>query len=69
MKMVTNPHTEQELAQLAERFDHWRQHRTTPAEPIPQALWEVVSQILRGGMISLVGVVIRRLTYRTVRMV
>jgi hypothetical protein len=40
MKMVTNPHAEQELAQLAERFDHWRQHRITPAEPIPQALWD-----------------------------
>jgi hypothetical protein len=35
MKMATNPHVEQELAQLGERFDHWRQHRTTPAEPIP----------------------------------
>ena len=40
MKIVTNPHAEQELAQLAERFNHWRQHRTTPAEPIPQALWD-----------------------------
>jgi hypothetical protein len=40
MKIVTNPHAEQELAQLAERFNHWRQHRTSPAEPIPQALWD-----------------------------
>jgi hypothetical protein len=40
MKIVTNPHAEQELAQLAERFAHWRQHRTTPAEPIPQPLWD-----------------------------
>jgi hypothetical protein len=40
MKIVTNAHTEQELAQLAECFDHWRQHRTTPAEPIPQPLWD-----------------------------
>ena len=40
MKIVTNPHTEQELAQLAERFDHWRKHRTAPAEPIPQQLWD-----------------------------
>jgi hypothetical protein len=40
MKIVTNPHAEQELARLAERFNHWRQHRTTPAEPIPQALWD-----------------------------
>ena len=40
MKIVTNPHAEQELAQLAERFDHWRQHRTTSAAPIPQPLWD-----------------------------
>jgi hypothetical protein len=40
MKIVTNPHAEQELAQLAERFNHWGQRRTTPAEPIPQALWD-----------------------------
>lgn len=40
MKIVTNPHAEQELARLAERLNHWRQRRTTPAEPIPQALWD-----------------------------
>jgi hypothetical protein len=40
MQIVTHPHAEQELTQLAARFNHWRQHRTTPAEPIPQALWD-----------------------------
>jgi hypothetical protein len=40
MKLVTHLHAEQELAQLDARFTHWRQHRTTPAEPIPQALWD-----------------------------
>src|SRR5262244_2252546 len=40
MKIVTNPHAEQELAQLAERFNHWRQHRPTSAAPIPQPLWD-----------------------------
>lgn len=29
-----------ELEQLAERFAHWRQHRTTPKERIPVSLWE-----------------------------
>ena len=31
---------EHQLTQVADRFDHWRQTRTTPAEPIPQYLWE-----------------------------
>jgi hypothetical protein len=40
MKLVTHLQAEQELVQLAARFTRWRQHRTTPAEPIPQALWD-----------------------------
>jgi hypothetical protein len=31
---------EHQLTQVAHRFDHWRQTRTTPAEPIPPYLWE-----------------------------
>ena len=31
---------EHQLTQVADRFDHWRQTRTTPAEPIPHYLWE-----------------------------
>jgi hypothetical protein len=31
---------EHQLTQVADRFDHWRQTRTTPAEPIPPYLWE-----------------------------
>ena len=33
-------HAEQQLAQLAHRFDHWRQTRTTRFERIPPPRWE-----------------------------
>jgi len=36
----TPAHAEHQLTHVADRFDHWRQTRTTPAEPIPQYLWE-----------------------------
>jgi hypothetical protein len=31
---------EHQLTAVADRFDEWRQMRTTRAEPIPQHLWE-----------------------------
>ena len=40
MKTLIPTQAEHQLAQVADRFDHWRQTRTTPAEPIPPALWE-----------------------------
>lgn len=40
MKSIAHAHAEQELAQLAARFDHWRDHRATRRERIPQSLWE-----------------------------
>ena len=40
MKTPTPAQAEYHLTQVADRFDHWRQTRTTPAEPIPPALWE-----------------------------
>jgi hypothetical protein len=40
MNTLTNSHAEHELTQLATRFEHWRQHRTSLADPIPQPLWE-----------------------------
>ena len=42
MKTATliSAQAEHQLTQVAHRFDHWRQTRTTPAEPIPQYLWE-----------------------------
>src|SRR6266852_1559438 len=36
----TPAQAEHQLTQVADRFDHWRQTRTTPAEPIPHSLWE-----------------------------
>ena len=33
-------HAEHELANLAQRFAHWRAHRISPAEPIPEPLWD-----------------------------
>lgn len=40
MKTMAPAHAEQQLTHVADRFDHWRQTRTTRAEPIPQRLWE-----------------------------
>ena len=40
MKRIAHAHAEQELAQLVARFDHWRDHRATRRERIPQSLWE-----------------------------
>jgi hypothetical protein len=36
----TPAQAEHQLTSVANRFDHWRQTRITPAEPIPQYLWE-----------------------------
>jgi hypothetical protein len=40
MKTLTHAHAEHQLAQLAQRFDHWRQRRTTPRSRIPRPLWD-----------------------------
>ena len=40
MKTILPAHAEQQLTAVADRFDEWRQMRTTRAEPIPQHLWE-----------------------------
>jgi len=40
MKTMTPAQAEPQLTQVADRFDHWRQTRTTPAEPLPHSLWE-----------------------------
>ena len=44
MKTMTQPkgmaHAEQELTQLAARFQDWRHRRHTPSDPIPPWLWE-----------------------------
>ena len=33
-------HAEHELADLAQRFAHWREHRISTADPIPEPLWD-----------------------------
>ena len=40
MKTMTPAHVEHQLTAVADRFDAWRQTRTTRVEPIPQYLWE-----------------------------
>jgi hypothetical protein len=40
MKTMTPAQAEHQLTYVADRFDHWRETRTTPAEPIPHDLWE-----------------------------
>src|SRR5215470_17423219 len=40
MKTMTPAHAEPQLTAVADRFDAWRQTRTTRVEPIPQDLWE-----------------------------
>jgi hypothetical protein len=40
MKTLTPAQAEHHLTQVADRFDTWRQTRTTRATPIPHDLWE-----------------------------
>jgi hypothetical protein len=40
MKHTHNPQAEEQLAQLATQFDHWRSARASGAERIPSALWQ-----------------------------
>jgi hypothetical protein len=40
MKIIPPAQAEHQLTAVADRFDAWRQTRTTRAEPIPQHLWE-----------------------------
>jgi hypothetical protein len=49
MHLMSSAHAEQQLAQLANQFAHWRQSRTTRFEHIPAPLWEqaiALSQVL-----------------------
>jgi hypothetical protein len=40
MKTILPAQAEQQLTHVADRFDAWRQTRTTRATPLPQHLWE-----------------------------
>ena len=40
MKTMAPAPAEHQLTHVADRCEHWRQTRTTSAEPLPQYLWE-----------------------------
>jgi hypothetical protein len=40
MRTIPPAQAEHQLTQVADRFEEWRQTRTTRTEPIPQHLWE-----------------------------
>jgi hypothetical protein len=47
MSLISPSPAEAQLAELIEHFDHWRQSRTTRAEPIPKPLWEQAVSLTR----------------------
>jgi len=55
MSMNTVSQAEQALAELDERFRHWRQHRAHTHERIPAPLWDqavALSQVLPNGQVA-----------------
>ena len=40
MSQTSRPQAEHELTALIQRFDHWRQTRTSRRDPIPDSLWD-----------------------------
>ena len=55
MAMKTVSQAEQALAELAERFTHWRRHRAHRHERIPAPLWDqavVLSEVLPNGQVA-----------------
>jgi hypothetical protein len=47
MSLISTSPGETQLAELMDRFDHWRQSRTTRGEPIPDSLWEQAVSLTR----------------------
>ena len=47
MKIETPLHTDHQLDQLADQFEHWRQTRLHPSERIPQRLWQQAAALAR----------------------
>jgi hypothetical protein len=47
MSLLSKSPGETQLAELMDRFDHWRQSRTTRGEPIPDSLWEQAVSLTR----------------------
>ena len=53
---MMNPQpADQQLEQLVDRFNHWRECRTTPRERIPQPLWDQAVSLTRVLPISRVA--------------
>jgi hypothetical protein len=55
MSMQTVSQAEQALAELAERFSHWRRNRTNAHERIPAPLWDqavALSRVLPNGQVA-----------------
>ena len=55
MSMQTVSQADQALAELAERFSHWRRNRANAHERIPAPLWDqavALSQVLSNGEVA-----------------
>jgi hypothetical protein len=55
MSVEPSVQAEQSLAELAERFEHWRQTRASVHEPIPAPLWEqaiALSRVLSDSRVA-----------------
>ena len=55
MAMKTVSQAEQALAELAERFTHWRRHRAHRHERIPAPLWDqavALTEVLPNGQVA-----------------
>lgn len=55
MTMLPPSHAEDELGQVAKRFAHWRQGRTTPRGRIPKPLWAQAVALTQVLPLSLVA--------------
>lgn len=55
MSVKPSVHAEQSLAELAERFEHWRRTRASVHEPIPAPLWDqaiALSRVLSDSRVA-----------------
>ena len=59
MHTLTDSHAADALTQLATHFEHWRQHRSSLAEPIPEALWDQAVSLTKVLSISRVATRLR----------
>lgn len=59
MSKIPTPCADQELNELAKRFEHWRAARLSKREPIPQPLWDEAAGLSRRLPISWVAKTLR----------